>query len=89
MIASVLLALPVAFATQGGQGWRAAPLQSSVVWLGSYLLAPLAWLGAARGSPPSQWGFGSILMLSVGYGVLALALRWAWRASRRQRRSGA
>jgi hypothetical protein len=89
MIASVGLALPVAFAMQGGQGWRAAPLRYAVVSLGSYLLAPLAWLGAARGLPPSEWGFGSILVLSVVYGALALAVRWAWRASRRQRRSGA
>lgn len=84
MIASVLLALPVAFAIQGGQGWRAAPLRYAVVSLGGYLLAPLAWLAAMRGSPPGEWGFGSILVLSIVYGTLALALRWAWRASRRR-----
>lgn len=77
MLAHVLLALPVAFATQGGAGWRAAPLQSAVVLVGGYLLAPVAWLGAMRGSP-SNWGFGSIVALSVAYGLLALAVRWAW-----------
>ena len=82
MMANVLLWLPVAFATQGGVGWRAAPLRSAVVWLGGYLLAPVAWLGAVLGSPRGEWGFGSILVLSVSYGLLALAVRWAWRTRR-------
>jgi hypothetical protein len=83
MVASVLLALPVAFATQGGVGWRGAPLRSAVVLVGGYLLAPVVWLDAMRG-PSQQWGFGSILALSVSYGLLALAVRWAW-AMRRLR----
>jgi hypothetical protein len=82
MVASILLALPVAFATQGGVGWRAAPLRSALVLVGGYLLAPVVWFGAARGSPRGDWGFGSILVLSVVYGLLALALRWAWRVRR-------
>jgi hypothetical protein len=86
MVASVLLWLPVAFAAQGGVGWRAAPLRSAVVLVGGYLLAPVTWLGALRGSPP-KWGFGSILVLSVAYGLLALAVRWAWAARRRHRES--
>jgi len=86
MVAAVLLALPVAFATQGGIGWRGAPLRSAVVLVGGYLLAPLAWLGAVWGSPP-KLGFGSILVLSVAYGLLALAVRWAWATSRRHRES--
>jgi hypothetical protein len=85
MVANVLLSLPVAFATQGGVGWRAAPLRSAVVLVGGYLLAPVAWLGAVQGSPP-KWGFGSILALSVAYGLLALAVRWAW-PTRRHRES--
>jgi hypothetical protein len=83
MVASVLLWLPVAFAVQG-VGWRAAPLRSAVVLVGGSLLAPVAWLGAVRGSPP-KWGFGSILVLSVAYGLLALAVRWAWATRRRHR----
>ena len=83
MVAGFLLALPVAFATQGGAGWRAAPLRSAVVLVGGYLLAPVVWLDSARGSS-HQWGFGSILALSVLYGLLALAVRWAW-AMRRLR----
>src|SRR5687768_14147879 len=84
MLASVLLALPVAFATRGGAGWRAAPVRSAVVWVGGYLFAPVAWLGALRGSP-SHWGFGSIVALSVAYGLLALAVRWAWARHRLRR----
>src|SRR5215207_5986692 len=84
MVASVLLWLPVGFAIQGGAGWRAAPLRSAVVLVGGYLLAPIAWLGAVRGSSP-KWGFGSILLLSVAYGLLALAVRFAWAARRRHR----
>jgi|SRR5215207_8321432 len=83
MVASVLLWLPVGFATQGGVGWRGAPLRSAVVLVGGYLLAPVAWLGAMRGSPP-RWGFSSILVLSVAYGLLALVVRWAWAARRRR-----
>jgi len=86
MVGSVLLALPVAFATQGGVGWRAAPLRSAVVLAGGYLLAPVTRLGAVRGSPP-EWGFGSVLALSVAYGLLALAVRWAWVRRRAQRES--
>lgn len=84
MLASVLLVLPVAFVTQG-VGWRAAPLRSVLVWVGSGLLAPLAWRDAARGSPAGahEWGVGSILVLSVIYGFLALGLRRAWRTRRR------
>jgi hypothetical protein len=82
MVGSVLLALPVAFATQGGVGWRAAPWRSAVVLVGGYLLAPVTWLGAVRGSP-AKLGFGGILVLSVAYGLLALAVRWAWAAFRR------
>ena len=82
MIASIALMLSVGFETQG-VGWRAAPLRSAVVWLGSVLLAPLAWLDAARGSAPgAQWGFGSVLSLSVAYGMLALGVRSVWRARR-------
>jgi hypothetical protein len=77
MVATVLLALPVGFATQGGVGWRGAPLGSAVVLVGGYLLAPVSWLEAVRGSPP-KWGFGTILALSVAYGLLALAVQWAW-----------
>lgn len=84
MVASVLLSLPVAFATQGGIGWRGAPLRYAIVLVGGYLFAPVAWLGAVRGSPP-KWGFGSILVLSLAYGLLALAVRWAWVRRRRQR----
>jgi hypothetical protein len=84
MVATVLLELPVAFATQGGVGFRAAPLRSAVVLVGGYLLAPIAWLGAVRGSP-SEWGFGSILVLSIAYGLLALAVRRAWATRRRHR----
>jgi hypothetical protein len=83
MVASVLLWLPVAFAAQG-VGWRAAPLRSAVVLVGGYLFAPIAWLGVLRGSP-SKWGFGSILVLSVVYGLLAVAVRWAWATRRRHR----
>ena len=86
MVAAVLLALPVAFATQGGIGWRGAPLRSAIVLVGGYLLAPVAWLGAVRGSAP-KLGFGSILVLSVAYGLLALAVRWAWATRRRHRES--
>ena len=83
MFASIVMVLPLAFDTQG-VGWRAAPLRSVLVWLGSGLLAPLAWRGAARGSPPAaEWGFGSVLLLSVAYGLLALGVRLAWRARRR------
>ena len=77
MVASILLFLPVAFATQGGVGWRGAPLRSAVVLVGGNLLAPVTWLAAVRGSP-ANWGFGSILVLSITYGLLALAVRWAW-----------
>ena len=86
MVASVLLWLPVAFAAQGGVGWRAAPLRYAVVVLGGYLLAPVTWLGAVQGTPP-KWGFGSILVLSVAYGLLALVIRWAWAKRRRHRGS--
>jgi hypothetical protein len=82
MVASVLLALPVGFAVQGGVGWRAAPVGSAIVLVGGSLLAPLAWLGAMRGSAP-KLGFGRILLLSVAYGLLALGVRWAWSARRR------
>jgi len=82
MVAGFLLSLPVAFATQGGAGWRAAPWRSAVVVAGGYLLAPVVWLDAMRGAP-HQWGFGSILALSVLYGLLALAGRWAWGMRRR------
>ena len=85
MVASFLLSLPVAFATQG-VGWRAAPLRSAVVLVGGCLFAPVAWVAAVRGSPP-KWGFGSILALSVAYGLLALAVRWAWAKRRRHRES--
>jgi hypothetical protein len=83
MVAGLLLALPVGFATQGGIGWRGAPLGSAVVFVGGLLLSPIAWLGAARGTAP-KLGFGSMLVLSVAYGILALAVRWAW-ATRRRR----
>ena len=84
MVASVLLWLPVGFAIQGGIGWRAAPLRSAIVLVGGYLLAPATRLGAMEDST-STWGFGSILLLSVAYGLLALAVRWAWTARRRHR----
>ena len=84
MIAHVLMFLPVAFATQGGIGWRGAPLGSAVVLLGGCLLAPVVWIGTARGSPSGLLGFGSILVLSVAYGLLAVAVRSAWRARRGQ-----
>ena len=83
MVAGLLMALPVGFATQGGIGWRGAPVGSAVVLVGGFLLAPLAWLGAVRGTAP-KLGFGSMLVLSVTYGMLALAVRWAW-ATRRRR----
>ena len=87
MLASVLLVLPVAFETQG-VGWRAAPLRATLVWLGSALLVPLAWRGAAGGSrSATEWGFGSMLVLSVAYGLLALGVRSVWRARRHSRRS--
>ena len=83
MVAGFLLALPLAFETQGGAGWRAAPLRSAVVLAGGYLLAPVVWLGGIRGAP-HKWGFGSILSLSVLYGLLAVAVRWAWAMRRRE-----
>ncbi len=83
-MASVLLWLPVAFAQQGGAGWSAAPLRSTVVLIGGYLLAPVTRIGTVRGSP-SNWGFGSILALSLVYGLLALAIRWAWATLHRNR----
>ena len=87
MVAAVLLALPVGFATQGGIGWRGAPFGSAVVLVGGYLFAPVAWLGALRGTPP-KLGFGIILVLSVAYGLLAVGVRWAW-VTRRRHREGA
>ena len=86
MVTSIFVVLPLAFDTQG-VGWRAAPLRTALVWLGSGLLAPLEWRGATRGSPRSaEWGFGSVLVLSVAYGLLALGVRSAWRARQRSRR---
>jgi hypothetical protein len=83
MVAGVLLVLPVAFETQGA-GWRAAPLGSAVVAVGTSLLAPLVWAGIdvhARGRP--DVGIASVALLSLGYGLVALGVRAAWRAWRR------
>jgi hypothetical protein len=85
MVSSVLLFLPVAFDVQG-VGWRAAPLRSAVVLVGGYLLSPATWPAAFRGTAP-KWGFGTIILMSIAYGLLAVAVRWAWTRRRRNRES--
>lgn len=81
MLASVMLALPLGFDTQG-VGWRAAPLRAAVVAAGGVLATPLAW----RADRGANVEIGDIALLSIAYGVAALGLRAAWRALRRRGR---
>ena len=81
MLASVMLALPLGFDTQG-VGWRAAPLRFAVVAIGGALMAPLTW----RADRGANVEIGGIAVLSLAYGVLALVVVAAWRALWRRRR---
>jgi len=83
MLASIMLALPLGFDTQGA-GWRAAPLRFVVVAAGDALAAPLA----SRADRGASVEIGGIALLSLAYGVLALVVVAASRAVWRRRRRG-
>ena len=70
------MALPAAFATQGGQGFWAAPGKVILASIGGVLLAPVVWL---RGS---QFEIIDIALGSVLFGAAAVTLARLWHAAR-------
>ena len=77
-VAGLMMVLPAAFETQGGQFW-AAPGKMILVWGAGVLLAPLAWLRP-------DFGFVEVAILSVLWGAAAVALLVLWRRLRAQLR---
>lgn len=69
MFAAIVLALPVAFETQG-VGWPAAPVRSLLVAVGNLLQAPLVWAYAGD-DDGAEFGAAAAAMLSALYGASA------------------
>lgn len=81
MLAANLLALPVAFDTQG-VGWTAAPFRSALVATGSLLQWPLD-AGYAIAGNRSGYDIGAIGVLSVVYGAGTAGIRALWHRYRK------
>lgn len=77
----LLFVLPVAFETQGGAGFWAAPGKSLLVGMASVLLAPLALFPAGAG-----FGYLQIAAVSAMFGAAAVGLFQLWRKWRTRRR---
>jgi len=77
MYAASILALPLAFDTQGS-GWTAAPFRSLVVMAGALLLFPASLVNAITGDQSAP-GIAAFIVLSVVYGAVAVAIHWLWR----------
>ena len=80
-VLGILFTLPAAFETQGGAGFWAAPVKSTIAWLPTVLLAPLSWL-----TPPfplrGEFGFLDIALVSALFGVVAVGMHYFWRLRR-------
>jgi hypothetical protein len=83
-IAGFLFVLPAAFDAQAGI-WEATG-KIILVWLAAIPLAPLAWV---QPFSPTQTGFGygEIVVVSVAFGLAAVAQFHVWRAVRSRRRT--
>jgi hypothetical protein len=68
------MVLPAAFATQGGQGFWAAPGKVILASIGGVLLAPVAWLWG------SQFELIHIAIVSVLFGLAAVTLMRLWKS---------
>jgi hypothetical protein len=69
--------LPVAFETQGGAGFWAAPGKSMLVWMSNVLLAPLWFFPTG-----TAFGFLHVAAVSALFGLAAVGvihLRRKWR----------
>lgn len=84
MLAANILALPVAFDTQG-VGWSAAPFRSALVFVGYLLQIPLETTYALAGNR-SNYGMVAIVVLSVLYGVGAVGIWAFWGRYRKGRK---
>ena len=74
-VAGLMLVLPAAFETQGGQFWQ-APAKVALVSIAGVLLAPLSW---AR----PGFGFLDVAVHSALWGALAAGLYALWRGRAR------
>jgi len=83
-VAGILFALPAAF--DGQAGFWSAPGKIMLVWLTAIPLAPLAWVQPLF---PNQagFGYGEIGVVSVAFGLAAVALYHFWRAMRSRRKT--
>ena len=77
MLAANILALPVAFDTQG-IGWSAAPFRSLLVTVGSLLQTPLVLAYTIAGNK-AVFSVVSIAFLSIIYGAAAAGISVLWR----------
>jgi len=84
MLAANVLALPLAFDTQG-VGWSAAPFRSALVFVGYLLQIPLETTYALAGNR-SNYGMVAIVVLSVLYGAGAVGIWVFWGRYRKERK---
>lgn len=76
ILAANVLALPLAFDTQG-VGWSAAPFRSALVFVGYLLQIPLEAAYVLAGNR-SNYGMVAIVVLSVFYGAGAVGIWVFW-----------
>lgn len=84
-VVGIVAALPAAFDTQAGF-WAApgkAKLAWVLAWTAGILLAPLRWV-APWLPPRAGFAYTDIAVVSVLFGVAAVALRRLWRVPRRR-----